>query len=677
MSAGGAFTLIANDGKSDRMLMATALLNERIHAISCARQKKGYPDVTPSLYDIERSHVILVNKSYKPFVATAYEYNKVQPMSGSTTVIGATAGTTITFSIPQFGDFFHDMVVHVILDEYTLSGHQLTPPTQVSGSTTFPAHMWSLTGGRTGSGLGPGLVTQGLSGTRPVATATITGGLSSGGGGSGSTYYLVDAFGDAVTGAYTPLCRYAEYPGNKIFTDYYFNVNGNPLDEYNDITLCFLQKFTVNPGKEYGYNRLVGQENVLDGWSGPHVSTVQDDEGVGTAFIPATDTFRYKLNMVNGPQTPKTTQPALEIWNKLRFWFNDDVGLAIPSVSIPHGQRFISMKMCSRQDLVFPFTNLYLKTVDIAEPAGTGLVVGTGNAASFFADNVIGTGTTAGSWTVSFSPIDQTATLANITIYRIEMYINNIFVNPEIHDIYIKRIGFSLIRVYRYHTAHSNQATSDNQRLSQLKWPVEYLFVGLRPDYNVDSTNLEKWRDWHRMSKTVSATYDNYCRVEQPLEVTRIAVLGAGKTATGTNPVATSSFNWLALWPTVLTYGQVVHDSYTLEYPTIDTITVTAHGVRLYDAIEDRFFNAYQPFHYGGSNIVTPKDPGALMINFCLYPRSYQPSGHVNISRAREFYLEWTTSYVTSAFPATLFAVAIAINFLVVSDGTALLRYAT
>jgi len=34
MSAGGAFTLIANDGKSDRMLMATALLNERIHAIS-------------------------------------------------------------------------------------------------------------------------------------------------------------------------------------------------------------------------------------------------------------------------------------------------------------------------------------------------------------------------------------------------------------------------------------------------------------------------------------------------------------------------------------------------------------------------------------------------------------------------------------------------------------------
>ena len=661
MSAGGAFTLIANDGKSDRMLMATALLNERIHAISCARQKKGYPDVSPSLYDIERSHVMLVNKSYKPFVATAYEYNKVQPMTGSTAAITSNAGTTITFSIPQFGDFFHDMVVHVILDEYHFTAANITAPAR--GTASFPT---DCTGA---SGLGPGSGLRGYAGAIAAATS-ITGGygLTSGTHGTGLTYSMVDAFGTDVAGGstYAPLARYCEYPGNKLFTDYNFNVNGNPLDEYNDITLAFLQKFTVAPGKEYGYNRLVGQENVLDGWSGPHVSTVQDDEGIIGTFIPTTDTFRYKLNVVNGPQTPKATQPQLEIWNKLRFWFNDDVGLAIPSVSIPHGQRFITMKMCARQDLIFPFTNLYLKTTSIVEPNSTGFMVGTGG--MFPNSNITGT-TTAGSWSVAFSPIDQDATLSNITIYRLEMYINNIFVNPEIHDIYIKRIGFSLIRVYRYHTVHTNQATSDSQRLSQLKWPVEYLFVGLRPDYNVDSTNLEKWRDWHRMTKTVSSKYDNFSRVEQPLDVIRMATGGA--------PDFEVPSNWLALWPTVLTYGQVVHDSYTLEYPTIDTITVTAHGVKLYEQIEDRFFNAYQPFHYGGSNIVTPKDPGALLINFCLYPRSYQPSGHVNVSRAREFFLDWTTSYVTSAYPATLFAVAIAINFLVVSDGTALLRYAT
>jgi hypothetical protein len=50
-----------------------------------------------------------------------------------------------------------------------------------------------------------------------------------------------------------------------------------------------------------------------------------------------------------------------------------------------------------------------------------------------------------------------------------------------------------------------------------------------------------------------------------------------------------------------------------------------------------------------------------------LFPRSYQPSGHLNISRARETYVQWTTSYVSAATPADMLAVAIAINFLLMS----------
>ena len=33
MATGGIFTIITNDGKQDRMLMATALLHERLRAI--------------------------------------------------------------------------------------------------------------------------------------------------------------------------------------------------------------------------------------------------------------------------------------------------------------------------------------------------------------------------------------------------------------------------------------------------------------------------------------------------------------------------------------------------------------------------------------------------------------------------------------------------------------------
>ena len=50
--------MIANDGKADRMIMATELLNQRIKDIMCARAKAGYPDPTPTLADIERTHVL-------------------------------------------------------------------------------------------------------------------------------------------------------------------------------------------------------------------------------------------------------------------------------------------------------------------------------------------------------------------------------------------------------------------------------------------------------------------------------------------------------------------------------------------------------------------------------------------------------------------------------------------
>ena len=57
MSAGGVFTLIANEGRTDRLLLATALLNQRIHDIQCARRRAGKMDCWPTLVDIERTHV--------------------------------------------------------------------------------------------------------------------------------------------------------------------------------------------------------------------------------------------------------------------------------------------------------------------------------------------------------------------------------------------------------------------------------------------------------------------------------------------------------------------------------------------------------------------------------------------------------------------------------------------
>jgi hypothetical protein len=82
--------------------------------------------------------------------------------------------------------------------------------------------------------------------------------------------------------------------------------------------------------------------------------------------------------------------------------------------------------------------------------------------------------------------------------------------------------------------------------------------------------------------------------------------------------------------------------------PILASITIEAHGIPLYRDIPADFFNHYVPLTYGGAHIATPSDCGVQMITFNLYPGSYQPSGHVNISRAREFYIEFYRTQVNN-----------------------------
>lgn len=97
MATGGIFTLITNDGKQDRMLMATHLLNRRLRDIRCARAADpNVSDPTPTLMDIEKTHVLFMNAHFKPFAAIGYEYNKVRPQSGNNKL-----GGQVQFSIPR------------------------------------------------------------------------------------------------------------------------------------------------------------------------------------------------------------------------------------------------------------------------------------------------------------------------------------------------------------------------------------------------------------------------------------------------------------------------------------------------------------------------------------------------------------------------------------------------
>jgi hypothetical protein len=286
-------------------------------------------------------------------------------------------------------------------------------------------------------------------------------------------------------------------------------------------------------------------------------------------------------------------------------------------------------------------------------------------------------------------------------------------------------VGFSLIRV---HKEQILPMTSDSLHLQQLKWPVEYMFVGAKVrDYYAPATDalrrqhLQAWDSYSVYTDTNHSTNQTILQ-EAPLvadlgavttlgisalgigtgtglahqavpvnSTVRIAgslyvnatLVAAGAALTGLtlfpiSGVATAASTAVAAAATVVTYVPSVVQARSWA-PILTTLSVQAHGIDIYKDLPAGFFNAYTTYHFGGPNINAPKDVGQLFVPFCLYPGTYQPSGHINVSRAREFYVKYTSAYQV-ANPAVvlhLVVIASAINFLLISDGSAVLRYST
>lgn len=585
MASAGSFKLLTNDGKQDEMIMATQLLNTRLSKIQHYRSRMPrVRDPTPSLVDIEQTHELFVNAHFKPYVAIGYEYQTVQ---ASRTQLG----TQVIFSIPLYGDFIHDMVLHMTLGAVSATN----------------------------------------------------------------------------SGAGNRLIRYCNYPGERICKKTEISVNGNVLDTYESDVMPFYREHYVQPNKQAGYDRNMGQQSRESG-------VAANSGGRGGGYVENSSVSR-------GAQTPLATQPALDLWVPIIFWFSLDVKLSLISVSIPHGQRFLKIDLASAAELL---QHQGYSSLDDA-------------------------------------PASNPVPVPDVNIC--ELYINNIFVNPEIHNIIIKKIGFNLIRVYRIQRQIADK-TTDRILLSQFKWPVETIYMGARPTANFATSSSLMVDCWDKHTSLTKTTYSSnqmhvnaykwgtlandpaqaadytgngtstgLIRLDGKANINFATVLGvAGATVLTVTQInqALTRNGYLPLSGTFVnssapTNAEILAATGSMgapiewfaSAPTIDTLGVEAHGIELFKLWPSKFYNSYLPFHYGENKVSTPRDSGKIMIPFNFYPGSYQPSGHVNVSRAREFYFKYESSTISANATAEMIFIGVAINFLLITDGSAVLRYST
>lgn len=651
--AGAIMQLITSDGKQDQLLLGIEILLARLMSVNQQRKALGAQDVTPTIADIERTHLLFTNATFKPFVQTTSEYRK-EKAPGQYTL-----GDEVRIEIKHFGDFFADMLLYCKFDATDLVSYDTTK---------------SHTEDR-------------------------------------------------------PLLRWCNYPGERLLRETQFEVNGNIIDEYHPEDCVAYRNFNLPINKRDAYKRLMGQEVSEEGFlTRDHVCANAD----------GSLDQRVKVNLCKGLQTPKHTyDKTVELWIPLKFWFNMSFKQSIPSVAMPSGNREIIFKLADVNQLVGLVTRNSNCVYDNKWAKDTDYSVYTGSSLS-----------------ESYATIDST----KLIIKDLSLWVNHLFVHPEIHQIYLSRIGFSLVRVHKKQKKIVSEEEEEH-KMNDLKWPIETLFIGIKPKSydDSDATNrahhLDKWDSYSLLEKKRHNIIEGLLKPKKyggsfSFDWGSGAKDGShlkSSTLTDVSNNIDISGDYIAVFPNSATGGQLSfnfkaysvdtsgvflkgrHPDYSdtsvyADYSansgyimnvlgtindlsgsttpfqnaplqvenwerkdTIDTLKVTLHGVDLFETMKTKFLSTYIPYKYGDFNINPPEDIGLHMVNFSLHPGQYQPAGHINISRAREFYITYSSSVIgtekpydtTKNYTGELHVLTRAINFLLISDGTAILRYLT
>jgi hypothetical protein len=536
MTTSAIFNLVLKDERFDQMLTASELLRARLDTLARERKSKNLPTLEPPLVEIEKTHRLYMHSAYKPYVATASEYSKVQAAGDTSGALSVGSGTTVEFRFPTFGHFTSDMVVH-----FRIAAVGTTTPVIASGGGPLP----------------------------PDAS---------------------------------PFYRYCAWPGLRLIKKAEFTSDSVLIDDYERDEAVAHTKHFVGSDHMTGWARCHGQQE-------PKKATFFNQQG-----------YTGVLEYCDGLQTPKYRHEAVDLIVPLQFDMCRDVSRALLNDVSRKSVRTITLSLA-------PLGEILQAMSQGANPtAGVFPYVDSGNASN--------------PTNLPFNKLKFEATL----------YFNNLYVNPEIHDLFVARIKFQLWRGHRRMVA-ALTAPEGLILLNGLKWPVEYFMLTFRSRANV--LDFDHWWLGGYAKPTVASE-----KLLVPAMIWNSGVAQAELVCRVAKPVSTL----------------------TTLMPPPAALRLMAHGTPIFDYMPAQFYSSYTPLRYmagGGEKgaMVSPMDASQFLVPLCLYPGSAQPSGHYNLSAGRELYLEYKNSAISETNPAEIFVTMSALNFLVINSDSYQLKY--
>lgn len=393
---------------------------------------------------------------------------------------------------------------------------------------------------------------------------------------------------DATPSQTTPYYRYCAYPGLKVVQRVAFKSDKCVIDEYTRDSAVAYMKYGVTYDRRAGWDRCMGQQEVQQ------------------APFFANGHTQY-MQYADGAQTPKTRQPALDLFIPLQFWFCLDPAHALVNDLMPSTQRTVEVTLAPLTEILKAF---YPDPLNASQMIDTSL---------------------------GFTKLGCATAL----------YVNNLWVTPDIHEIYVRSLKFNVVRVHRQQTTRIVNP-KDELLLNSIRFPTEFIFAGAR-----SLNNARDFDQWWLMGKAVSRT----------------------------NP-ATKLYVPAYVWnPSISSVQLVAREAreVTSLKSFIASMTVVSETIPLFPTLHSKFYNAYIPLRYEDTkNLVTPLDEASVMINFSLLPRSDQPTGYINLSSARNNRLmyevdpEYEADVVNNA---EWVLCAWCLNFIIIRGDSLALRY--
>lgn len=219
------------------------------------------------------------------------------------------------------------------------------------------------------------------------------------------------------------------------------------------------------------------------------------------------------------------------------------------------------------------------------------------------------------------------------SISTLDLYTNHIQTLPEVAEQVLTGYDFTLIRTNKRVEMQVNQPTGEIH-LKDLKFPVEALFATFRPLANLDDID-----NWHRGSFLT------------PVTIPQTVVVG------------TPAPNTIA----------INYAIFNQEDQTVDDLALKINDIEIYPQQLSKFSSSYLP--WAADQMNCPKDCGWHLFNLCVKYNSWNPSGHINMTRNRELYLKYTSSRISDTSRAKLYVVARTINFLMIRGNTAYAKF--